>query len=184
MPGAGFRQATTLSTTFEADLTAYARSGWTAMELWLTKLETHLEAHPLAEVQARLADLNLTPAAAATQGGLLLAHGLERETHWESFRRRLDLLGAFTVPVLIVAADFVHDLAPEDFSAIGSLREAVTLAKPYGVRLAWSSRKGPGSAQASTRRSRCSCRASPRPGSVSICFTITRGRASSRTWRT
>ena len=39
-------QATTLSTPFEADLPAYAQGGWTAVELWLTKLETYLaDAH-------------------------------------------------------------------------------------------------------------------------------------------
>ena len=32
-------QATTLSTPLEADLPAFARGGWTAVELWLTKLE-------------------------------------------------------------------------------------------------------------------------------------------------
>ena len=29
-------QATTLSTPFEADLDAYGRAGWPAVELWLT----------------------------------------------------------------------------------------------------------------------------------------------------
>ena len=42
-------QVTTLRTPFEADIPAYARVGWPAVELWLTKLETFLEAHPLAE---------------------------------------------------------------------------------------------------------------------------------------
>ena len=47
-------QATTLSTPFEADLAAYARGGWTAVELWLTKLETYLESHPVAEARRLL----------------------------------------------------------------------------------------------------------------------------------
>ena len=38
-------QATTLSTPFEADVSAYARGGRSAVELWLTKLETFLETH-------------------------------------------------------------------------------------------------------------------------------------------
>ncbi len=39
---------------FETDVEAYARAGWPAVELWLTKLEQHLESHPLAEVKSLL----------------------------------------------------------------------------------------------------------------------------------
>ncbi|MBV8559041.1 MAG: hypothetical protein JO116_26170, partial [Planctomycetaceae bacterium] len=85
-------QATTMSTTFEADLEAYARSGWRAIELWLTKLETYLESHEVAEARSLLEGLGLLAAAAAGQGGLLLSRGAEREAHWDHFRRRLDLL--------------------------------------------------------------------------------------------
>ena len=35
-------QATTLNNPFEADLAVYQSGGWTAVELWLTKLETFL----------------------------------------------------------------------------------------------------------------------------------------------
>ena len=52
-------QATTLSTSFEDDLTAYSRAGWPAVEIWLTKLETYLQAHPVAEVKAMLQDRGL-----------------------------------------------------------------------------------------------------------------------------
>ena len=38
-------QATTLSTPFEEDIAAYAMAGWSAVELWLTKLESYLESH-------------------------------------------------------------------------------------------------------------------------------------------
>ena len=136
-------QATTMSMTFEADLEAYARSGWRAVELWLTKLETYLESHEMAEARSLLERHGLLAAAAAGQGGLLLSRGAERETHWDHFRRRLDLLRELEVPVLVVAADFVRTLAPDDFGrASASLREAAELARPYGVRLALEFQKG------------------------------------------
>ena len=36
-------EATTMAATFSEDVDAYAAGGCTAMEVWLTKLETHLE---------------------------------------------------------------------------------------------------------------------------------------------
>jgi sugar phosphate isomerase/epimerase len=130
-------QATTLSTPFASDLTAYARSGWTAVELWLTKLEGHLESHTPAEVRRLLDDQGLVPAAAALQGGLLLAKGGEREAHWDHFRRRLALLEELRVPVLVIAADFFAQPQPDDYSrAAAALALASETAKPAGVTLA------------------------------------------------
>ena len=130
-------QATTLSTPFEADLPAYGRAGWSAVEIWLTKLETYLEGHSVAEAKALLDDAGLVPAAASAQGGLLLSRGAERDTHWDHYRRRLGLLSALGVPTLVVVADFNHDLTPDDYPrAAGSLAEAAGLARAAGVTLA------------------------------------------------
>ena len=41
-------EATTLPTAFDDDVAAYADGGCTAMEVWLTKLETHLETNSRA----------------------------------------------------------------------------------------------------------------------------------------
>ena len=136
-------QATTLSTTFEADLDAYARGGWTAVELWLTKLETFLETHSVADARALFDENRLTPAAAAAQGGLLLARGDERAAHWDHYRRRLALLEALAVPVLVVVPDFVRALAPDDLGrAAQSLVEAAEEARRHKVRLAVEPQKG------------------------------------------
>ena len=130
-------QATTLSTPFEVDLASYAMAGWSAVELWLTKLETYLRDHTLAEARDLLDSNGLTAVAAASQGGLLLSRDAEREAHWDLFRRRLDLLGPLGVGTLVVAADFVRDLAPEDYGrAAQSLVEAAELAKSAEIRLA------------------------------------------------
>jgi 2-keto-myo-inositol isomerase len=130
-------QATTLSTPFESDLTAYARSGWTAVEIWLTKLETYLESHSVAEARGLLDAQQLVPAAAAAQGGLLLSRGGERDVHWDHFRRRLAILRALGVPVLVVAADFNRELAADDYArAAAALAEAAETARGFGVRIA------------------------------------------------
>src|SRR6476620_9182007 len=100
-------QATTMSTPLEADLPAFARAGWRAVELWLTKLESYLEGHTIEDARALLDCHGLEPAAAAGQGGLLLSRGMEREAHWGHFMRRLELLRALGVSTLIIAADFV-----------------------------------------------------------------------------
>ncbi|MGE3820281.1 MAG: sugar phosphate isomerase/epimerase family protein [Isosphaeraceae bacterium] len=136
-------QATTLSTPFEADLDAYARGGWTAVELWLTKLETFLEGRSVAEARGLLETAGLIPAAAAGQGGLLLSQGAERRVHHDLFRRRLAILGELGVPTLIVAADFVRELEPEDYArAAESLATVGEEARGHGVRIALEFQKG------------------------------------------
>jgi 2-keto-myo-inositol isomerase len=130
-------QATTLSTTFEADLSAYERSGFAAVELWLTKLETYLESHSTGEARGLLDTHGLTPVAASFQGGLLLSRGAEREVHWDHFRRRLALLQDLGVPLLVVAADHAHELTSDDYGrAAAALHEAAVVARGAGVRLA------------------------------------------------
>jgi len=130
-------QVTTLSTPFEADLSAYARGGWTAVELWLTKLETFLEGHPLAEARALLAENGLEAVGAAMQGGLLLSRGGERAAHWDHFRRRLAILQELAVPTLVVGADVGGEPSAEDYGrAAEALAEAAELAGRHGVRLA------------------------------------------------
>ena len=131
-------QATTLSTPFEGDLSSYARGGWRAIELWLTKLETYLEGHSIAEAKALLEGEGLLAAAAAGQGGLLISTGREREAHWELFRRRLDILGELGVRTLIVAADVLNGEPTLDHyaQAVDSIAKAAELAKPLDVTIA------------------------------------------------
>jgi len=131
-------QLTTLMNPFEADPAAYRGGGWTAVELWLTKLESFVQAHSLAEARAVLADCGIRPVAAAGQGGLLWSRGAGRAAHWDHFRRRLDLLGELGASTLILAADFAA-AAPvaEDYAAAAaSLGEAAELADRFGIRIA------------------------------------------------
>jgi sugar phosphate isomerase/epimerase len=130
-------QATTLPAAFADDLGAFADVGWSAAELWLTKLEKHLETASVEQTRRLLADRNVRPAAAAYQGGLLLSQGEQRRAHFEHFRRRLELCQAFGISTLVVVADFAQ--RPDRTTlerAVVSLAQAAQWAAGYDVRLA------------------------------------------------
>src|SRR5947209_5964289 len=91
-------EATTLPTSFADDVRAYADAGCEAMEVWLTKLETHLEQHSADDPRKLLEDRRMTLAGAAYQGGLLTSQGDSRRAHYDHFRRRLDLCQRFRIP--------------------------------------------------------------------------------------
>jgi 2-keto-myo-inositol isomerase len=130
-------QATTLPAAFADDLASFADVGWPAAELWLTKLEKHLESSSIETTRKLLADRNLTPAAAAYQGGLLLSQGEARKAHFDHFRRRLELCQALGVPTMLLVADFAH--RPDATAlqrAVVSLAQAAQWAGGFDVRLA------------------------------------------------
>jgi 4-hydroxyphenylpyruvate dioxygenase len=130
-------EATTLPGTFSEDVNGYAAGGCLAMEVWLTKLETHLEKHSAADTRKLLEDRQMTLAAASYQGGLLLAQGEQRRVHYDHFKRRLDLCQAFGIPTLLVAADFDERVDQADLErAVASLAQAARWAAAFGVRLA------------------------------------------------
>lgn len=130
-------QACTLSTPFAADLTGLADGGVTAVEVWLTKLETYLETAPVDDARKLLADRGLTPAVASFQGGLLLSQGEQRKAHFDHFKKRLDLCQGLGIGTLVVAADFAH--RPDRTAverAVVSLAQAAQWAAGFGVTLA------------------------------------------------
>lgn len=130
-------EATTLPRSFAEDVEAYASAGCPAMEVWLTKLETHLETHSLADTRKLIEDKQMTLAAASYQGGLLLSQGEQRKAHYDHFRRRLDLCQRFGIPTLLVAADFVERVTQTDLErAVVSLAQAAQWAAGFDVRLA------------------------------------------------
>lgn len=130
-------EATTLPTFFADDVAAYAAGGCTAMEVWLTKLETHLEAHSAAETKKLLEDRGMALAAASYQGGLLLSQGEQRKAHYEHFKRRLDLCQHFGIGTLLVVADFVEKVDSTGLErAVVSLTQAAQWAGAFHVKLA------------------------------------------------
>jgi 4-hydroxyphenylpyruvate dioxygenase len=123
--------------TFAEDVVAYVSAGCRAMEVWLTKLETHLESHTLPDTRRLLDEQGMTLAAASYQGALLLSHGDQRRAHFDHFRRRLDLCQQLAVPTLLVTADFAASVDRTAVQrALVSLTQAAQWAAGYGVRLA------------------------------------------------
>jgi len=130
-------EATTLPQSFADDVNTYADAGCDAMEVWLTKLENHLEKHSPADTAKLLKDRRMTLAAAAYQGGLLLSQGEQRKAHYDHFRRRLELCQQFGIRTLLVVADFVREVQQQDLErAVVSLRQAAQWASAFDVRLA------------------------------------------------
>jgi sugar phosphate isomerase/epimerase len=130
-------EATTLSSSFADDVEGYAAGGCHAMEVWLTKLETHLEKSTAADTRKLLEDREMTLAAASYQGGLLLSQGEQRQAHYDHFKRRLDLCQAFGIPTLLVVADFAEKLDPTSLErVVVSLRQAAQWAAAFDVQLA------------------------------------------------
>ncbi len=130
-------QVCTLPAAPADDLAAFAAAGLPAVEVWLTKLEKHLEVVSADDTAKFLADHGVTLAAAAYQGGLLDSQGEARVAHSDHFRRRLELCQRFGIPTLLVAAD--HAARPEPARlgrALGRLAEAARWAAGFGVTIA------------------------------------------------
>src|SRR5262245_43367169 len=130
-------QTTTLSTPFADDVHAYADGGCLAMEVWLTKLEQHLQSSTPEETKRLLQERQMTLVAAAYQGGLLLSQGEQRKAHFDHFRRRLDLCQFFGIPTMVLAPDFAETVDDTGLArSVVSLTEAARWAAGAGVRLA------------------------------------------------
>jgi 2-keto-myo-inositol isomerase len=130
-------EATTMPGSFADDVAAFADGGCTAMEVWLTKLENHLEQHSAADTRKLLGDRGMTLAAASYQGGLLLSQGEQRKAHYDHFRHRLDLCQNFGITTLLVVADFVEAVDSAALArAVVSLKQAAQWAAGFKVRLA------------------------------------------------
>src|SRR5439155_7600358 len=130
-------EATTMPATFANDVEACGQAGCPALEVWLTKLEQHLEAHSTTATRELLAAKGIMLAAASYQGGLLLSQGEQRKAHFDHYRRRLEPCEAFGIKTMLVVADFVRAVDPTDLErAVISLRQAAQWADGFGVRLA------------------------------------------------
>lgn len=122
---------------WEDDITGYSEGGCTALEIWLTKLERHLESHDLGDTRKLIQDRGMTLTAGAYHGGMLLSQGEQRRAAFDHFKRRLDLCQTFQIPTMILVADFVQVIDEVTLGrAIVSLTEAARWAAGFDVRLA------------------------------------------------
>src|SRR6516162_3556675 len=122
---------------FADDVAAFADAGWQGMEVWLTKLETHLEQQSLADTRKLLDDRNLALAAGAYQGGVLLSQGQQRTAHYDHFRKRLEICQELRIPTMILVADFAEPVEKVSLErAVVSLAQAAQWAAGFDIRLA------------------------------------------------
>jgi len=129
--------ATILPASLAEDVGYTADAGCGALEVWLPKLETHLETHNLEATRKLLADRGVSIPVAAFQGGLLLSQGEKRKAHFDHFRKRLDLCQSLGIATLIVVPDFVDAVDEQSLGrAVVSLKQAAQWAAGFNVRLA------------------------------------------------
>ncbi len=122
---------------FATDIENFVAAGCKAMEVWLTKLEKHLEVVPVAATVELLANAGIAISAAAYQGGLLLSQGEQRKAHFDHFRQRLEMCQVFGIRTLILAADFAQKPDSQSLGrAVVSLAQAAEWAAAFGVRIA------------------------------------------------
>ena len=130
-------QVCSLSSPFEKDIEDYAAGACQAVEVWLTKLETYLQSHSIADVQALCAAQGVSLPVASFQGGLLASQGERRKEAWAHFGRRLQLCRELDIGTLVVACDIAAPLEQTDFErAQASLVQAATEAGKLGLRVA------------------------------------------------
>ncbi len=130
-------EVTTLPNTFADDIQDYTAGGCATLEVWLTKLETHLRDVSPADTRKALADRGVKLVAASYQGGLLLSQGEQRKAHFDHFKQRLNICQQFEIPTLVLVADFSVSPDAESLGrAVVSLTQAAQWAATFGVRLA------------------------------------------------
>jgi 2-keto-myo-inositol isomerase len=130
-------QVTTLPASFADDLKSASGAGFTAIEVWLTKLEQHLESNTVADTAKLVADSGLGLAAASFQGGLLFGDAERRNVHLDHFKQRLDLCQQLNIPVLVLAPGFSESVNAASLGpAVKNLVEAARWAAAFGVKLA------------------------------------------------
>src|SRR5207244_11915602 len=122
---------------FADDIAAFAEGGCANVEVWLTKLEVHLETNTVHGTHAILKERSITLLAAAYQGGLLLSQGDARRAAFDHFKPRLDPCPQFGIPTMVLVADFATRPTETDLaSSIVSMTQAATWPAGLGVPLA------------------------------------------------
>lgn len=130
-------QVCSLASSFPEDIEDYAAGHCSAVELWLTKVETYLQHHELAELRDVFHRHQMQTPAASYQGGLFSPDDAARAEAWRLFQSRLNLCQELNVPVLIVAADGPAPRHADDILQLNLwLSQAAEVAAQKNVRLA------------------------------------------------
>ena len=130
-------QVCSLESPFAVDMADYSAAQCRAIEVWLGKLDRYLETHSVGDVRALVEEHGVSIPVASFQGGLLTSQGARREEQWTRFGDRLELCRDLQIGTLVVAADVLEPLQPQDLDRLRvSLDQAAERASRYEVRLA------------------------------------------------
>jgi len=130
-------QVCTLDTPFETDIEDFTAAKCQAVELWLTKLETYVDSHSVAQAGELLERQGIETPVASFQGGLFEEASAASAEHWAHFGRRLELCQQLGIGTMVVACDVMRGTRPPDMaSVVQSLARAAKLAGDHAVRLA------------------------------------------------
>jgi len=130
-------QVCCLESPFADDVADFAAGHCPAIEIWLTKLETHLQSNSVESVRQLLSDNNIEAPVASYQGGLLITQGEARAAAWSLLADRLELCRSLGVRTLVVAGDITPPIQQQDLDrAKESLKLLAAEAEKYGVRAA------------------------------------------------
>lgn len=151
--------ATTMPSSYEEDIAAYAGAGFEALEIWLGKVDDYLEKGNSVEDARALLDDNGLEVAGACFSGLSFDDGEEQQKSMEAFRGRLEMCQALGAPSLVVIPG-VPGAGPseETYRRLAEgMAEAGAVAEPFGVTLSIEFIKGHnlvGSVRTATRIAR------------------------------
>lgn len=130
-------QVCSLNSPFDRDIEDFAAGKCSAIEVWLTKLETYLQTHSLQDVRDWLNRFEMTMPVASYQGGLLASQAEARREAWELFGRRLELCSQLGIGTIVVACDVPRPLEQQTIERVqASLLQAAQEAGKRGLRVA------------------------------------------------
>ena len=130
-------QVCSLHSPFGTDLAEYAAGHCEAIDVWLTKLETHVQSTSVDATRRLLDEHGIRAPVASFQGGLLMTQGEARQESWKLFEGRLELCAKLNIVTLVVACDVVAPNSQQDLDrAQVSLKQAAERAAEHDVRLA------------------------------------------------
>ncbi len=130
-------QVCCLNSTFAEDVEEFESGHCNSLEVWMTKLEHHLQSHSIDDVKRLLEKFRMQAPVASFQGGLLASQGEARRAAWELFVSRLQLCKELSIATLVVACDVPGPLDEITIQRVQqSLVQAAEAAEQHSVRLA------------------------------------------------
>jgi 2-keto-myo-inositol isomerase len=98
-------QITSIKASFEDDLTAYRKAGWTAFEMSIDKARQYIQQHGINDFIKFVKDSGLKPIAATGHVVQTFAEPNQIKANEEDFRKKLDLMSAVECPLVVFGAD-------------------------------------------------------------------------------